>query len=83
MGKEMDNFSLIVDSVSSCVEEQSKTAKAYRDKVRGCIFGGAVGDALGYPVEFMNEAQIYSRSPATAPRGRTGTAPAIRRSTGG
>lgn len=31
------------------------------DKVRGCLFGGAAGDALGYPVEFMNEAQICMR----------------------
>lgn len=25
-----------------------------RDQVRGCFFGGAVGDALGYPVEFLS-----------------------------
>ena len=24
----------------------------YRARVRGCLLGGAVGDALGYPVEF-------------------------------
>ena len=28
--------------------------EAYRDEIRGCIFGGAVGDALGYPVEFLD-----------------------------
>lgn len=28
------------------------------DQVRGCILGGAVGDALGYPVEFMSYDQI-------------------------
>ena len=22
------------------------------DKVKGCLFGGAIGDALGYAVEF-------------------------------
>lgn len=32
-----------------------------RDQVRGCIFGGAVGDALGYPVEFMSYNQICNR----------------------
>ena len=28
------------------------------DKYRGCLIGGAVGDALGYPVEFKSENQI-------------------------
>ena len=31
------------------------------DKIRGCLFGGAVGDALGYPVEFMGEKAIFSQ----------------------
>ncbi|MFI8242690.1 ADP-ribosylglycohydrolase family protein [Streptomyces sp. NPDC085866] len=26
----------------------------YRSRVRGCLLGGAVGDALGYPVEFAS-----------------------------
>ena len=33
-------------------------ARDRRDQVRGCLFGGAVGDALGYPVEFMSRNQI-------------------------
>lgn len=28
------------------------------DKYRGCMIGGAIGDALGYPVEFLNEKSI-------------------------
>ena len=28
-------------------------------KMKGCLLGGAVGDALGYPVEFMDEAEIF------------------------
>lgn len=32
----------------------------YHDKIRGCLVGGAVGDALGYAVEFMDENYIYS-----------------------
>lgn len=31
------------------------------DKYRGCLIGGAVGDALGYAVEFLDEAAIFSR----------------------
>lgn len=31
------------------------------DKYRGCLIGGAVGDALGYPVEFMTLAAIKEK----------------------
>jgi len=31
------------------------------DKFRGCLFGGAVGDALGYSVEFLNIDQILEK----------------------
>ena len=31
------------------------------DKYRGCLVGGAVGDALGYAVEFWDEGRIFSR----------------------
>ena len=30
------------------------------DKFRGCLVGGAAGDALGYEVEFMNENSIFN-----------------------
>ena len=30
----------------------------YADKIKGSFIGGAVGDALGYPVEFMSERRI-------------------------
>lgn len=30
-------------------------------KFRGCLLGGAVGDALGYTVEFMREPEIFAR----------------------
>ncbi|MCM1132449.1 MAG: ADP-ribosylglycohydrolase family protein [Ruminococcus flavefaciens] len=35
--------------------------KKLQDKFRGCLIGGAVGDALGYPVEFMNESEIFNK----------------------
>lgn len=31
------------------------------DKYRGCLIGGAVGDALGYAVEFMRWQNIQKR----------------------
>ena len=31
------------------------------DRFLGCLIGGAAGDALGYPVEFMSEGEIFSR----------------------
>lgn len=32
-----------------------------RDRIRGSIIGGAAGDALGYPVEFMSRSSILSQ----------------------
>ena len=34
---------------------------AYKNKVLGSMIGGAVGDALGYPVEFMSYSQIIHK----------------------
>ncbi len=42
------------------VEEKRREREPYRDKIRGCLFGGAVGDALGYPIEFMKEDAIWN-----------------------
>lgn len=35
--------------------------RTYRDKIRGCMIGSAVGDALGYPIEFMRWNSIRSQ----------------------
>ena len=43
------------------------------DRIRGCLLGGAVGDALGAPVEFMGWADIQARF---GPKGITEFAPA-------
>ena len=32
-----------------------------QDKIRGCLMGGAVGDALGYPIEFMRGRSIVKQ----------------------
>ena len=33
--------------------------KTILDRYKGCLLGGAVGDALGYPVEFLGETSIF------------------------
>lgn len=40
--------------------------KFSQDKIAGCLYGGALGDALGLPTEFMKIGEIYRRF------GRTG-----------
>ncbi|MEI5097596.1 ADP-ribosylglycohydrolase family protein [Streptomyces sp. PmtG] len=45
---------------------------AYRARVRGCLLGGAIGDALGYPVEFSSLDGIRA---AHGPRGVRGPLP--------
>ncbi len=42
-------------------QERRKEKEVYLDAIRGCLYGGAVGDALGYPVEFMGESSIYRK----------------------
>jgi len=37
------------------------STERYRSRVRGCLIGGAVGDALGYPVEFLSLREIRAR----------------------
>lgn len=31
------------------------------DKIRGCLIGGAVGDALGYPIEFTHYSEVLKK----------------------
>ena len=42
---------------------------ARRDAVRGCLLGGAVGDALGAPVEFMSKTDIQRKYEKDGVRG--------------
>ncbi len=35
--------------------------KRNQDHFRGCLLGGAIGDALGWPVEFLQYSEIKSK----------------------
>jgi len=50
-----------------------------RARVRGCLLAGAVGDALGAPVEFWSRDEIHAR---LGPEGVTGYLPAYGREAG-
>lgn len=41
--------------------EKRKASEKNLDKIRGALIGGAIGDALGYPVEFMTLDRITSK----------------------
>ena len=41
--------------------EKAENEKRWMDRFQGCMVGGAVGDALGYPVEFNTAHEIFCR----------------------
>ncbi len=45
--------------ISDSILNKKKASEAFRNSIRGCLSGGAVGDALGYPVEFLSVPDIY------------------------
>ena len=38
---------------------QNNQSERLKNKIRGCLIGGAAGDALGYAVEFIGEREIF------------------------
>jgi ADP-ribosylglycohydrolase len=52
----------------------TERAAVYRARVRGCLLGGAIGDALGYPIEFLSLDRIRARY---GQYGYTGFAPGV------
>ena len=53
------------DFIRQFMEDLPKLKKDYainlQDRSRGCLMGGAAGDALGYPVEFMSAHSILAK----------------------
>lgn len=56
--KEQEHF---VQQYIENMQNQSKNNANLRDRIRGSLIGGAAGDALGYPVEFMSRKQILAK----------------------
>jgi hypothetical protein len=52
----------VLSASIAAVDEPSSSRRdpppALKRRYRGCLLGGAVGDALGAPVEFMSLAEI-------------------------
>lgn len=64
------------DSASAPDSEAPASRPRYADRVRGCLLGGALGDALGAAVEFLDLGEIRARF---GPRGLDRLAPAYGR----
>lgn len=43
------------------IEKRKREKEVNLDSIRGCLFGGAVGDALGFTVEFVEDYEIFER----------------------
>ena len=57
--KEQEAF--IGQYVESIIHRRIQTQERIKDCIRGSLMAGAAGDALGYPVEFMNRSTIIQR----------------------
>lgn len=60
--RNFDNFYRLEDEAElKKTWEMIKGSETYLDKIRGCLMGGAAGDALGYRVEFLQEEDIQEK----------------------
>lgn len=48
-------------NIESSKADQADESLRVKDCIRGCLIAGAVGDALGYPVEFMSRKEILAK----------------------
>lgn len=48
----------MANNIPDYIVKKKSEADVYKDKIRGCMLGGAAGDALGYPVEFFSVPDI-------------------------
>lgn len=52
---------LVLQPAIEVPDDDEGDAMKSLDKYRGCLMGGAAGDALGYTVEFLDESAIFQR----------------------
>lgn len=53
--------SKLIISADRQASGKAKASEQYLDKIKGSLLGGAMGDALGYPVEFLRESDILTK----------------------
>jgi ADP-ribosylglycohydrolase len=56
--KEQEQF---VQQYIDHIQNKGKNRTDLRNRIRGSLIGGAAGDALGYPIEFMSRKQILAK----------------------
>lgn len=58
--RNFDNFYREEDQLETDrAMERIRETEVNLDQIRGCLIGGAIGDALGYSVEFLREDEIF------------------------
>ena len=50
-----------MENANERILQKKDAAAVYLDQIRGSMVGGAIGDALGYAIEFMPEESIFSK----------------------
>ena len=58
IGPEMKRVIRMKRAQGSLGKRERRFCTTYANKIRGCLLGGAIGYALGYPVEFMSYQRI-------------------------
>lgn len=54
MEKRAGGYHMDKTGLPTTIQEYVAGQEKYLDTIRGCLIGGAAGDALGYPVEFLD-----------------------------
>lgn len=55
------SWEALMSNDRTTMPERIQKTQVQLDRIRGCLIGGAAGDALGYPVEFFSEHTLWAR----------------------